>query len=665
MSLELTKYKRALHAHISVAGDYTDTFIEVQSASGTSTSADAFVKWVPHDKNGTYLPGVDVSNLDTAGYLRYDLTTPGYTLFRFKYFDNSNARPGIQLVSIGEFDTDADGLAAEIDVIFNGGYGDTVFVIANNGDIASSPTLNTVMYSIKSWQHTRSLGTGTSLRPWTYTAVGTNVNSIGLLSESLSGYGTHANSVSELAIEHDSTTLGHAGYGEEFSSGIGAGEVELNSGAYSTQVIASRDIYWNNNNQYKTEVGEHLRGVMYGKVGQGAGTWNGYYGFRFTEQGLPPVAVQGYSVDGWTKLEGSYQRQSAGSSHIKIEQIAYRGSGGGSGAPYDAVTMKGLQVYKSGQNPDQARDVAVHKWHINSLNIIESPADFDVHDPDSFYNFYSKSRNLADTTINYTVDTANSNDIGAITNYQSNNGTVSSTGIGRFNYVQWFDRNLATINDSTPHIWVKELRDAAANQTKDLQLGWSAFGIPADHTKTYIAGCWVRVREMTHTGTALAPCRISLTAGGLNGSYQQQAFRTHTGATASSNLYTNSVDNGDLASATNEWKLMSQFYLPSWMSNQDLKDWTDNYWATWAGDQEFGEGNTAVQAVGAGGLNSAVDGRIAGMTTSTTWIQPKLRVEWYSGLNLWLEVAYPFCAEIDPMNIMQGGDTVFWDFGEQ
>ena len=52
------------------------------------------------------------------------------------------------------------------------------------------------------------------------------------------------------------------------------------------------------------------------------------------------------------------------------------------------------------------------------------------------------------------------------------------------------------------------------------------------------------------------------------------------------------------------------------------------------------------------------------MTAGTAFIRPEIRIEQYRATTLWVEFAYPFMLEIDPMNIRDGGHLWFWDFDE-
>ena len=610
MSLQLTKYRKANHNHVAVGGSYTDTFIEAQAKSPTSSSATSYIRWVPNNKNGSYLPGVSTANLDSDGYLSYDNSNAsGYTVLRWAYFDDSNAynggntSPGIRLASIDSYQPDSyTELGPYLTDIMAGVFGDCVFAIVSSGRIGSHLEIYNGMVDIRSWRHTRIFGSSGTLTNYTYVGIGTNVNGIGLLSESLQGQATgHINALSELVIEHDATTLGHAGYGEELSSGVGSGELTLNT-QNTTSSLASKYLYWNNPGRENVQVGENVRVTFSGKVGQYGAQYNGFAGVRLTEQGQSPVTILTQSTDAFANVEFDYQRQSPSSAHLLIQPYGSTGSGTGAGDYYQA-TVRNVEVFKCGNNPDQSRDVAVHKWHINALNISEGPADFNITNPQSFYDFYISDRNLMDTTIGYALDTSGTSVTSALANYQTRKGTYPSYGdLGYVNWVRWFDRNVGNTSTAATqqHFKVKEIKALTSNQTSNYSFGFNAFGLPIDHTKMYMAGVWVRVREVTHTGTGQAPCRISMTAGILDSNYQQDVVYDWQGQAQLSgyNYYTSSVHNQNISGATNEWKLMSQFYLPSFFEGADFSDWHDNYWGTWAGEYEWGEGNNPAIQLG-------------------------------------------------------------------
>lgn len=700
MSLNLGKNRKATHSHIAVAGSYTDTYIEVQGSSATSIDAQSYIRWVPN-KNpqvAGYNPsfsGINSSMLASEGYVELLHSNAyfqdGYGLLRFEYRDNttytSTSLPGIKDVSFtGYNSTVVTELADELINIMDGVYGDCVFVLYSVGDISSSAELYEAMGRCKSWRHRRVLGTNKARQNYSYAAVGTNVNNIGLLSEALQGDGAnHENAGSELAIEHDRNTIGHAGYGEDLSSGIGSGE-RTNYIENSTTILGPVFVNWNDNDAHNISVGEYVRATFMSKVGQYTGQHPAGVSIYFREDGQASNEYYFKNIDQFGKHEVLYQRKSASSSFLEIQGRLSTGSGTsvgqgtGTGSDrYSYAKMRDLEVMKAGFSPDQDRDVAVHQWHTNALNVIESPADFDLKDPDDFVNFYNSSRNIVDTTQKYPMDIVGSGTIANIANWQYHNATYPAAGaIGYNNWVKWFNQpDFRTPDRYTPHIFVKELRNASSNQTTFYPLGnasantsgsWKEVGFEVDSDKTYMYGVWVRVRDKSIAIEEPAS-RVSLVSKAQTGSGLGTGQVTYDGVLSydTTNFYTTSVSDHDLVEG--EWKLMTTFYLPSSTTATEREEWHDNYWAKWAGDYEFGNGiNPTIQAVdrlhGLSGT-SAIDGRIVKMDPWTGRVFPSLKVEWYSGNDLWLETAYPFFTEIDPMNIKKGGHQYFWDFEEQ
>lgn len=694
MSLNLGKDRKATHSHIAVAGSYTDTYIEVQGSSTTSVDAQSYIRWVPNNKTG-YIPSfsdIDSSILASEGYVELlhqnSYFKDGYGLLRFQYRDSSTNDPGIKDVSFtGYNSTVVTGLAAELINIMEGAYGDCVFVLYSVGFITSSPELYDAMGLCKSWRHRRVLGSNTAQQNYSYAAVGTNVNNIGLLSEALQGTGVdHENAASELAIEHDAATLGHAGYGEDLSSGIGSGE-RANYLENSTTFLGPVFVNWNNNDHHNISVGEYVRATFLSKVGQYTAQYSGGVSIYFKEDGQASNEYYFKNIDQFGKHEVLYKRKSASSSFLEIQGRLSTGSGSGSGQGtgtgsdrYSYAKMRDLEVTKAGFAPDQDRDVAIHQWHTNALNVIESPADFDLKDPSDFVNFYNSSRNAVDVTQEYTLNTSGSTVSSAITNWQYHLATYPSAGaIGSNNWVYWFNQSLQPLSQSARHIFVKELRSASSNQTTYYPLGHAqtggtggsgrGAGFEVDPDKMYMYGVWVRVRDKSITGVSQAPSRVSLISKAQTGSGLGTGQVTYNGVLNydTDNFYTTSVSDNNLVEG--EWKLMSTFYLPSSLTSAERQAWHDEYWARWAGDYEFGNGtNPSVQAVntqyGLAGT-SAIDGRIVKMDPWTGRVFPTLKVEWYDSRDLWLETAYPFFTEIDPMNIKKGGHQYFWDFDEQ
>lgn len=708
MSLDLKKYRTAHHDRLAVGGSYTDSFLEVMSDSPTSSNTLAYVRWVPNDKGGSgYYSGTDTQYLATKGYNQISISIDAMYLLRFKYFDDtatydgSNTSPGIRLVAVNGYEASesgADEMATEITSIHEDSYGDAIYVIVTKGQVASSTSLNNILIGgSKSWRWSLTKGTSTTPTDHTYAAVGTNINDIGFLSESLMGPGSnHSAAMSELVIEHSKNTLGHAGYGEDLASGLGNGSIYIDAGNYSSAQTYTRQINWASQNRFHTSQDEYVRVTWEQRIGQGGRAYGASCKVTAREEKISDgstitfvdngTAAYSQTVDGWHKQELLFARQSAGTdTRLEIEIRAYKGSGTGTGfitqdQGFHRIDVKNMQVFKCGFNPDAQRDAASHKYHINGLNIEESPGPFRIGEPNEFEAFWNSDRNLAGNSTSYSLETTNSSTSSSPMrpiNYQYKNQSSQSWGDpqGYYNYPNWFDNSLITTSDTATWGWVHEVYNATVNDTYDTYIGPNA-AIDVDHTKLYMAGVWMRVRRNSHTNTALAPNRISMVAGAYNpgggiSTYGTTSSLLAHGTNYQQSIYANNFAFTDYTAGSNpgkmEWKLLSGFYLPSWMTATERAEWKDDYWGTWAGHFEHGDGASAdinMSGLTGYGLNTANAGYVAGMQNTTTKISPIIRVEQYQSTDLWCEFVYPFVIEIDPMNINDEGNIYFWDFQE-
>ncbi len=682
MSLDLTRDRKATHDNISVGGSYTDSMITAQGMGNTSKVNDAYIRWVPNNKSGSgYYAGngvsIDASNLASGGYLEFNAKShttahgfaSGYYCLKFNYYSNSNAynggnsSPGIRLADFRFVRAELQDLTQGAEVL-NGWYSgsqDCVIVIVNVGNIHASPVWISQFTEFRSWRMTKNVA-GVN-KNYSYAGVITNVNDLGQISEALQGIGgTAANANVQLVIEHDRTTIGHAGYGEDLSSGTGAGAFSYTG--LTNDTIASKNIPWDTAGKDKVLPGEKLRITVFNKVDGGAAHWGGYMSVKLFDGGTQ-YTYDMESVDVFKKYEFLHTRQSAlGAGDLEIEVFASAGSGAGAGAPYDNVHGRNLEVYKAGFNPDQERDVAVHKWHINALNVTEGPVDFDIAKGEVFETFWESERNLADQTYTYPLNMPNSGNTQWL-NHFYNNGSINSTGLGAHNEIRFAETGVKQ-TQQTAGVCITEVRESKSNQSFDQPLGWEpGKSISVDSNKLYVAGCWLRVRDFTTLGSAQAPGRISLVTSannilrGYNGT--QYAAGTKITGPSISDYPFESYD-GDHG----QWRLFTIFYLPHWMDTEQVTDWHNKYFGQWAGEYEFGGGfNPGRQIVDVrSGITQGVDARLAQMTEGVTEVNPEIRTEVYGGQDIWHEMLFPFLTEIDPMNLTSGGDAHFWDFTE-
>lgn len=680
MSLDLTRDRKATHDNISVGGSYTDSMITAQGMGNTSKVNDAYIRWVPNNKSGSgYYAGngvsIDAGNLASGGYLEFNAKSHtaahgfanGYYCLKFNYYSDSNAynggnsSPGIRLADFRFVRAQLQDLTEGAEVLdgWYRGEQECVIVIVNVGSIHASPNWIAQFTKFRSWRMTKNVA-GVN-KNYSYAGVITNVNDIGQLSEALQGIGgAAANANVQLVIEHNKNTIGHAGYGEDLSSGTGAGAFSYTG--LTSDTIASKTIQWDTPGKDKVLKGEKLRVTVFNKVDGGAAHWGGYMSVKLFDGGTQ-YTYDMNSVDVFKKYEFLHTRQS-NSGALEIEVFASAGSGAGAGAPYDNVHGRNLEVYKAGFNPDQERDVAVHKWHINALNVTEGPVDFDIAKGEVFETFWESERNLADQTYTYPLNMPNSGNTQWLNRFY-NNGSINSTGLGAHNEIRFAETEV-TQTQATTGVCITEVRQSTSNQSFDQPLGWApGRSISVDSNKLYVAGCWLRVRDFTTLGSAQAPGRISLVTSannilrGYNGT-QYAAGTKITGPSISD--YPFEPYDGDHG----QWRLFTIFYLPHWMDTEQVTDWHNNYFGQWAGEYEFGGGfNPGRQIVDIQhGITQGVDARLAQMTEGVTEVNPEIRTEVYGNQDIWHEMLFPFLTEIDPMNLTAGGDAHFWDFTE-
>ena len=713
MSLDLTKYREANHERIAVGGSYTDTWLEVMGISSTSSNTFGYVRWIPNNKSGSgYYTGAVYNS--QFGYNQYTLKigeTDPWVLFRFSYHDDTNTynggstSPGIRLQQVNTYagtSTGANNLATELTAIHEDQYGDVIYVLATNGATTSSTNLKNIMDSgNKSWRWSSLRGTSTTATNHTYAAIGTNINDIGYLAESIAGTGSnHSAAMTELVVEHKKTTIGHAGYGEDLASGLGNGSTYIDMGNYSSAQTYTRTINWANANKHHTSQDEYVRVTWEQRIGHGGRAYGASCRVTAREEQVSNgaqigsivsnVANNDQTVDGWHKQELLFARQSSSSdTRLDIEIRAYKGSGTGTGfiaqdQGFHRIDVKNMQVFKCGFAPDSQRDAASHKYHVNGLNIEESPGPFRIGEPTEFEAFWKSDRNLAGDTTLYDLETTNSSTSSSPMrpiNFQYQNTSSQGWGDpqGYYNRPHWFDTILSNTNsganDRQTWGWVHEVYNATVNDTYDTYIGPSS-AISVDHTKVYMAGIWMRVRRNSHTNEGVAPNRISMVAGTQNpgafiSSYGTGSSLLAHGTNYQQSIYAGNFDFEDYTAGSNsgkmEWKLLSGFYLPSWMTATERAEWKDNYWGQWAGHFAHGDGTTpdeCMSGITGYGLNTANAGYVSGMQNSTTSIRPIVRVEQYQSTDLWCEFVYPFVIEIDPMNINDEGNIYFWDFTE-
>lgn len=723
MGLELTHNRDASHFNLAVAGSPTQVFLDLKGRSSDTISFETFLRWsgqsgqIPKfNARGTFSP-TWTYNSEKDYWSYYDLGSepPERWAYAIWQINNDNT------VSMLEYDwgITGDALATVINQAPQNHGSNCFWAIWNDGSTDMTPNLYDSLIVNGSWMYT-SVSEGSASRGQvnsdyslaSYAAVGTPT--MGIIAESIQGPGTGSRSIEnariQLPIETDNK-IGHAGYGPDQSHDIGNGTV-TSSGTTSLHIIdsytrTSSDIWLGNysgqdHGPYYVKPNEYIRVSFEAKVDQTVASTGGYVGVRITEQGQTPVTYTIKTVDGMNKFEYLHKK-SSNATAIKYDIIGHCGSGGGT------VTIQDLEVYKCGYNPEQSRDVVSHAWHINALNVVEStPANFDLANASQFLDFWASDRNIL-SNRNYDLSTVGSSQ--QPENYITNRGNGPGSSLNfRTNWTHFFHQDLKTASTSNQGHFMHETRVASTNTVVNYPLGWddrnymsagaNPGGVVVDISKAYIFGVWVRVRDCSsgiHSGKLP---RISMLTSGVrsDGKIHGLAAADPDGNSAPiGNLSaigathpthdqiihaTSAITSDYLIPDLNEWKLISQMYLPnSYGVATDGSAWVQDYWAKWAGQFEFSEGNPDGQNSGdntgsgfeRGSGNTIVNQLLVYpgicMHSNTHGdlhaVRPILRAEIPAEETLWFDVAYPFMTEVDPMNINKDGTVFFWNFSER
>ena len=719
MGLELTHNRDASHFNIAVAGSPTQVFLDLKGRSSDTVSFETFLRWsgqsgqIPKfNARGTFSP-TWTYNSEKDYWSYYDLGSEPPELWAYAIWQINNDNT----VSMLEYDwgITGDALATVINQAPQNHGSNCFWAIWNDGQTDMSTNLYDSLIVNGSWMYT-SVSEGSASRGQvnsdymlaSYAAVGTPT--MGIIAESIQGPGTGRRSIEnariQLPIETDNK-IGHAGYGPDQSHDIGNGTV-TSSGNTSLHIIdsytrTSSDIWLGNyssqdHGPYYVKPNEYIRVSFEAKVDQTVASTGGYVGVRITEQGQTPVTYTVKPVDGMNKFEYLHKK-SSNAKAIQYDIIGHCGSGGGT------VTIQDLEIYKCGYNPEQSRDVVSHAWHINALNVVEStPANFDVANASQFLDFWASDRNLL-SNRNYDLSTVSSSQ--QPENYITNRGNGPGSSLNyKTNWTHFFHQDLKTTSTSNRGHFMHETRVASTNTVVNYPLGWDdrnytlastpPAGIEVDDTKLYVFAAWVRVRDCSSGITSGKLPRISmLTSGARSDGYFHPLVGVGEGIIAPIGFSgggintpthdqighaTSAISSDYLIPELNEWKLISQMYLPNGTSYTTAEQWYEDYWTKWAGQFEFSEGNTDGQNSGDTGTGFQRGSRNTIITNmnvvpalvmesnvqgSLHAIRPILRAEVPVGETLWFDVAYPFLTEVDPMNINSDGTVFFWNFSER
>lgn len=351
----------------------------------------------------------------------------------------------------------------------------------------------------------------------------------------------------------------------------------------------------------------------------------------------------------WQPFEIYYTKPVGNSNAITLSTTYTAGSTtDGNGWKYRALSVHrcGFGVSAAAQT-----DQVLGGHTLTGSDIVESIGPFKLGKSGDFINFWNSSRNLYNPF------------------YVNQHNPAANSEATRFFDV---NHNGASPQSDAERVFKMCDNGPNSNMTHSFYIpGTSSQFETVDHTKMYFAAFWVRVHSMGFS-TSIAPSRIEVLAHAKNSTNNDVNMDKADGTTMASNKEMSfmSVSGGSPAQGIGNdsvgWKLYGGWFLPSWMTDQQIADWKTNHWQKWAGDYNLGTSSADSGFNGATGELVASDmAYLARMNSAVAKIQLELSFQLHTSVPINARVAYPFMLEVDPMNFTEDGRIFFWDFLER
>lgn len=640
--LILNRNREAEHYNLGVTGTTGAGMIHVMGAhdgNGASNGNGNYIQW----SNG----GTSSYPVNTTGSF-----VDGFQFVVWAWTDQSvsgtdmhamNATP-----SYNENGLTADELYTQLQLARDGNWGTyVVWAISSHGYITSNSSLLSEMQYIRSQYWLKNVGSSTSQVNKAYAAIGTSHH--GIIAESLDGRSSSAFCEYHFgAMDHDK--IGYAGYGRDYT--VGAYMKQTSSTSVGTTSLNIQGGNVNNNTSsastFFLREGESIRLTGECKVEDDSLRTGGSLVFTLGQSGATASTYTCTSNE-WQPFEIYYTKPVGNSNAITLSTTYTAGSTtDGNGFRYRSISVHrcGFGVSAATQT-----DQVLGGHTLTGSDIVESIGPFELGKSGDFINFWNSSRNLYNPF------------------YANQHNPAANSEATRF-----FDVNHNGSNPQSDAQRVFKMCDNGpnSNMTHSFYIpGTSSQFETVDHTKMYFAAFWVRVHSMG-SSTPIAPSRIEVLAHAKNSTNNDVNMDKADGTTMASNKEMSfmSVYGGTPAQGIGNdsvgWKLYGGWFLPSWMTDQQIADWKTNYWQKWAGDYNLSTSSADSGYNGATGELVASDmAYLARMNSAVAKLQLELSFQLHTGVDINARVAYPFMLEVDPMNFTEDGRIFFWDFLER
>lgn len=620
--MELNKYREVTVSGIGESGDVAPMYLEAKGTSYNST-----------DKGAGYI------KYRTLGgeYKTVTANTRGITLCMF---DGRS----MELLQTYKFDTygvvaKAEELGALLQEIINGQNGQVIYAMVSFDAINPSEGLAEAMRINRAYHYFQIPGWGNlgleHRSP--YAAIGTS--HLGIIKEAArpNTVGTSPAIVSA-HIPADWDAIGSEGYGPDLLSKSRMQEFSYTGTGYSFAHGAHLTVP--ESGAYAIADGEYVRMTGQRKISLDRAYTSGYVRSYFWTAS---------NSDGWIRSSssGSYSVEwEEFELYFKWDRAADTRSGnntGGASADYlrmghyhypsnqDVGTsyVRNIQVQKCGFSPNRDKDATVTSDSgIDGKNLIESPAAFNLLDPDTYYSIWSSSRNL--------TGRPNLGDSKMGSGFDTTTDTV-----------KWFDKVLSNRNEYSIH----EGKNFSGDSNRYNDIGY----VSINPDKMYLACIWHYCIEKQDGGG-----RNYLGTHTLNESGSRVATYRAYDSYGTTNPYCAYPEGRDIEKGT--WQLWSYWFLPKWYTNEEGLDFYNKHWSKWAGNYENARaGNSNVG--NAPTYNPYVNGgnvRVARFRDGDA----KIHLRWLDYYNTSTQNtghhktwwALPGIFEVDPLNLKNNGD---------
>lgn len=617
--MQLDIYRELQHSNIAELGAQHIGFLEAYGTSYNATDTGAgYIK---------YTLGANTTTITVNGR--------GLTIAIF------NA--GLELLESTRYDTYGNDtartdFARKVDQVIGGAFGEAYFVIASFDATNSNQSMADVMVLARAW---RWFQYGTSGPPHRSPVAMIGCSSLGIIKEVIHSNANGASpAYAQMAVPADFRTVGSEGYGPDLLQGLRMPEYNYSGTGYG--IYHGPHMTVTDTGAYGIKDLEYVRMTGQRKVSldrqQAGGQVRSYFWTAHDSDGWISSASHGTTSIEWEEFELYFQwnisRDTSSGGNATKEPPKYLRFGHyhyPSSIDPGTSYLKNIQVQRCGFRPTATLATpSISAKAITSRETYESPGNFNLLNPDTYWNMWNSSRNLT----------------GRPNLSDSRLGSGFDT-----DEVVWFDRVLRNRNEYSIH--------EGKNFTGDSNRYGDTPKVDINPDKMYLGCIWHNCWQKDDSGG-----RNYLGTHTYNSSNGTTSTHRYDYGSSTTNPYSMYPQGWRIEKGV--WQLWSYWFLPRWFTNAEGTDFRNKYYCQWAGNYENGRaGNTLVgNAPDYNPFNNQGNIQVAKFTDNDA----KIHLRWLDFYNTAADHktwwALPAIFEVDPMNISP--DNIYsWNIVEQ